>query len=94
MHKLKKTLLISSLILLASCDKGLPDAPESLQVVPIWSDNTVDSFYGRWMVSGEKVDMSLPQAKEASLVCTDLGSRTRMELHIKELRKLAEKRCK
>lgn len=96
-NKLKKMLLISSLILLASCDKGIPQPPEALKVVPIWSGTVFPSvvgFYGRWMKSGEKVEMDLPHAREAGLVCTDVDSYAREEMYIREMKKLAEKRCK
>lgn len=94
MNKLKKMLLISSLILLASCGPGIPEAPETLKVAPIWDGLRIGAFYGRWMKSGEKVSMTLDQAKEAALICTDADSYAREELYARELRELAKKRCK
>lgn len=92
--KSKKLLLISSLILLSSCVGNMPEPPEASKVTPIWSGGYVHSFYGRWMNSGEVINWSLPEAYERKLICTDLDSYARQEQYLREMRKLAERRCK
>lgn len=94
MSKLKKMLMISSLILLASCDSGIPDPPEALSVSPIWHDENIIYFYGRWMKAGDKVQLNMSQAKAAALTCTDSDSWDRQELYVRQLKELAKKRCK
>lgn len=98
-NKHKKMLLISSLILLASCDRGIPQPPEASKITPIWHEPTegvvgIKYFYGRWMKSGNEITWSNADAKAMGLVCTDTESFAREEMYLREMKKLAEKRCK
>lgn len=98
MSKLKKTLLISFLILLSSCGPQIPDPPEAMRVSPIWSTdaagvNKIDKFYGLYMKSGEVVEMPLQEARDHVLVCTPLMFYNAEKLYLEQMRKLAEKYC-
>jgi hypothetical protein len=67
-------------------------------VTPIWGGDVVEPevkyFYGRWMKSGTKINWSKADAKAMGLVCTDAESYAQSELYLREMKKLAEKRCK
>lgn len=98
MSKHKKMLLISSLILLASCGQ-IPEPPEASKITPIWHEPEpgvvgIKYFYGRWMKSGNEIKWSNADAKAMGLVCTDTESYAREEMYLRQMRKLAEKRCK
>lgn len=94
MLNLKKMLLISISILATSCAPGVPDAPEALKVIPVWQEDQIVHFRGKYMKSGERVSMTLPQAKEAVLVCSDVETETAYAKYVKDLQELAKKRCK
>jgi len=46
------------------------------------------------MNSGAVINWSLAEAYENKLICTDLDSYARQEQYLREMRKLAERRCK
>lgn len=99
MKNLSTMLLISISILLSSCQPGIPEPPETLEVLPVYKmddkgQEQVSHFYGRWLRSQQKVTMTIPQAHEAVLVCTDLESENANRKYLKELEELAKLRCK
>jgi len=98
-NKLKKMLLISISILLSSCAPGIPDAPDILKLAPIWGTSSdgkpfVKYFYGKYIKSGQKVTMTLEQAREVGVIASDLESEAKGTAYLKEMQELAKTRCR
>ncbi len=98
MSKRKKMLLISLLIGLSSCMKGVPEAPEAKRIVPIWrntsSDPQIKYFHGQFVKSQEKFDWSNAEAYQAGLVCSDLETYNAEAAYMEAMKRLAKERCK
>ena len=99
MSKRRKMLLISSLIVLSSCMKGVPEAPEAMRLVPIWRETKsgkpeVNYFHGILVKAQTKFDWSNSEAYENGIVCTDLQSYNAEAAYMDEMKRLAKERCK
>lgn len=98
MQKLKKMLLISSLVLASSCQR-VPEPPELKQIAPIWKkdDAGVDQviyWHGINSKSQSKFNLTNAEARSNIMLCTDLDSYQKAELYKQELESLAKKHCK
>jgi len=103
MKKLKKLLLISSSLVLASCSgwwdqQGLPKAPSLNEGGPVYAQDAngnlyVSKFHMRNTVTGDSYDLSVEQAKEVVVLSTDLDSYNNAEAYRKEVERIAKKRC-
>ena len=103
MKKLKKTLLISSSLVLASCGpwfrKNAPEAPDLHRYGPVWNQDQdgkdiVVHWRGMSTKTGDKWNADNATARKLVMLCTDADSYNRYEQYIAELERLAEKNCR